>query len=105
MAKNESWSDTEIRASLECYTAMVLLEHAGIGFSKADFRRLVEGMLAGRSEKAIDFKWCNVSAILEESGFSYLSAYKPMEHYQERLRELTGVWMLEHPLLRKLLSG
>jgi hypothetical protein len=100
----EAWSDHEIRLALESYFLMMVLDESGMELSKADHRKRLEELLPGRSSKSIDFKWCNVSAALEEAGESWLDAYKPLAHYQERLRELTAVWLMEHPYTKRLLD-
>lgn len=83
---------------------MLVAERLGIGYSKAEHRRRVGPLLAGRSEKSIEFKWCNVSAVLYEAGIVWLSGYKPLPHYQERLGELAALWLMEHRYLGAMLN-
>lgn len=83
---------------------MVILENAEAQFVKSDHRRGAEVLLPGRSAKSIEFKWCNISAVLDESNLLWIKGFKPLSHYQERLRELTGLWLLEHPYLRSILD-
>jgi hypothetical protein len=84
---------------------MLAVETSGVSYSKADHRKRLGPLLAGRTEKAIDYKWCNISAILDEAGLPWIPGFKPLGNYQERLRELTAVWLMEHPYFRLILGA
>jgi len=45
-------------------------------------------MLNGRSLGSVEFKHCNISAVLLESGYPYVDGYKPRNKYQDLLREV-----------------
>ncbi len=65
-----------------------MLEHQfrGEPFNKSAHNRRLQTILRNRSEGAIAFKHCNVSAILIEIGFPYVDGYKPRGNYQELLK-------------------
>jgi hypothetical protein len=81
------WSDDEIHATIDVYFQMLTLELAGEGYRKTEFRREVERDVA-RSPAAIEYKFNNVSAVLDEMGAVWIPGYKPLRNVQDRLRTL-----------------
>src|SRR4051794_29520633 len=84
----ESWSREEVEATVAAYLDMLDQELRGISFNKSDARRRLALMLNGRSEGAIEQKHQNISAILIELGFPYVSGYKPLSNYQRLLYDI-----------------
>lgn len=83
----ESWSTQEVAATVTDYLAMLACELRAEPYSKANHRRQLQRLLVNRSEQAIEFKHANISAVLIELGFPYISGYKPRGNYQQLLRE------------------
>ena len=104
MARGEAWSDQEIRAALDSYSTMLLLEIHGVSCKKADVSGAVAGLVPGRSRKAIEYKWFNISAILEAYGLRWIEGFKPLRNYQQRLEELTVMWLMQHPYVKSRLA-
>jgi len=104
MARGEVWSDQEIRTALDSYFSMMLLEIHGVRYKKSDVSAAAAGLLPGRSRKSIEFKWCNISAILEGHGLRRIEGFKPLRNYQQRLKELTALWLMQHPYLSSMLA-
>ena len=98
---SEAWLDDEVWVVLDSYFAMLDLERQETLYQKMEHRQRVEKMLPGRSAKSIEFKWCNVSAVLQEAGLPWIPGYKPLAHYQMRLRELVAIWLLDHQRLSR----
>lgn len=68
---------------------MLALQSRGLPYNKSKTRReLIAGACAGRSEGSIEFKRCNVSAVLHDLGRPHLSGYRPESgaNYQSALR-------------------
>lgn len=84
----EDWSRTEVEAIVSVYFAMLEQELRGEPFSKAAARRQLEPLLNNRSEGSIGRKHSNISAVLIELGFPYISGYKPLSNYQRLLYEV-----------------
>lgn len=82
-----SWTSTELDVLLDSYMRMLSKERAGENYSKSEENRLVQ-QSTGRSKGAIEFKHCNISAVLAEMGLPYISGYKPRTHVQTDLRVL-----------------
>lgn len=79
------WSDDEIGVTVDVYFSMLTLELAGQNYTKTEFRRQVERDV-DRSSGAIEYKFNNVSAVLDELGAVWIPGYKPLRNVQDRLR-------------------
>lgn len=67
---------------------MLRLQSDGKAFNKSNFRRDLMPKLLNRSDKSIDFKHCNISAVLIQLGRPYIIGYKPLWNYQNLLRDV-----------------
>ena len=81
------WSDDEIGVTVDVYFRMLTLELAGETYTKTEFRREVERDV-DRSSGAIEYKFNNVSAVLDEIGAVWIPGYKPLRNVQDRLRRV-----------------
>src|SRR5829696_207313 len=62
-------------------------EHLTTGrVDKAAYRSTLSSMIS-RSDKSIEYKHCNISAVLTELGLPWLPGYAPLHHYQKLLVE------------------
>lgn len=86
----EVWSRSEVEAIVADYFDMLGSELRGMSFNKAAHRRALVKLLAGRSEEAVEFKHCNISAILNELGVPCIDGYKPRGNYQRLLAEIVA---------------
>ena len=86
------WTDSEIELAVASYFRMLLYQRIGYEFSKTEMRRALKEQLRVRSDKAIDFKWCNVSAVLAEMGLPWIEGFKPLPHLQQSLRLAVHRW-------------
>lgn len=82
------WNRTEVEATVADYLHMLLLELSGQSYNKSTHRRGLLAKLDNRSEGAIERKHQNISAILIELGYPYITGYKPLGNYQQLLREV-----------------
>jgi hypothetical protein len=81
------WTESENRAIVEDYLAMLALECAGERYDKAAHNRaLVEAMNGTRARGAIERKHQNISAVMLQLGLPYIRGYKPLPNIQEALR-------------------
>lgn len=88
---HRDWSEQEVEATVESYFEMLRLELRDEPFTKAEFRRRLQGVLDERSEGAIEYKYANVSAVLlDELKFPYVDGYKPRRNYQDLLAEVVA---------------
>jgi hypothetical protein len=85
---SDNWTGVEVEATVADYLMMLADELAGRPYVKAEHRRRLKPLLRDRSEQSIEFKHANISAILIDLGFPYISGYKPRGNYQRLLREV-----------------
>ena len=90
MAKGENWTRLEVEACVAAYLRMLMLELSGQAYSKAEHRRALLPLLDGRSESSIEQKHRNISAVMIELGYPYISGYKSLSNYQALLGEVVA---------------
>lgn len=82
----QDWTQEEVAATVADYFDMLQQEMKGLAVNKAAHNRSLQALLRARSRGAIEFKHQNISAILLELGYPYVSGYKPRRNYQDLLR-------------------
>lgn len=97
----EDWQRSEVERIVVDYLSMLVLELNGQRYSKTAHRERLLAQLPGRTSGAIEFKHCNISAVMLELGFPYLRGYKPRVNFQRHL--LTSV-VMEHVQRHALLD-
>ena len=81
---NASWAECEVAATVAAYLRMLMMELAGQSFNKAEHRRALQPLVQMRSEGAIEFKHCNISAVMVELGRQPIRGYLPRKNFQRR---------------------
>jgi hypothetical protein len=99
------WAREEVEATVEAYFAMLRAELSGQPYSKADNRRKLLPQLGGRSESSVEFKHANISAILIELGFPYISGYQPRSNYQGLLLDIVSQRLATNPAIHRLAAA
>jgi len=79
------WTSEEVEATVVDYFAMLDAELRGAQYDKTMHRRQLLPLLNRRSEGSIEFKHQNISAVLIQLGFPYISGYKPRSNFQRLL--------------------
>ena len=85
-----SWSRIEVEAIVADYLKMLSLELSGQSFNKTAHRKALQAKLDRRSDASIEFKHCNISAVMIELGFPYIRGYQPRGNYQGLLYEVVS---------------
>ena len=85
MATRRDWSRQEVETIVDDYLDMLGAELSGEQFNKAQHNAALLPELNARSRGAIEFKHCNISAILQESGRPFINGYKPRSNAQRGL--------------------
>lgn len=65
---------------------MLVLDLSGAEYVKAHRRIALAPRLDGRTKASIERKHCNISAVLVRMGLPYVDGYKPLGHFQAKLR-------------------
>lgn len=97
MAAGEDWTREEVDATVADYMHMLTLELSGQRYNKSEHRRRLIAVLDGRTDRAIDAKHQNISAVLAEMGCNWIAGYKPYSNYQQALAESVLTWIGHHP--------
>lgn len=78
------WSDWEVDEIVTDYFGMLGDELAGQPYNKTQRNEALQQLIP-RSRKSIEFKHCNISAVLERLGIPYITGYRPLVHFQNAL--------------------
>lgn len=100
-AGGKDWSDSEVKVTVADYFAMLNAELKGESFSKTAHRNTLLKLLSNRSPQAVEFKHCNISAVLREMELTYISGYKPRGNYQDLLEKAVKQYLIANPEPRK----
>lgn len=94
------WSQNEVALIVTDYLAMLTCELTGQAYNKTARRQLLLTKLPARTGGSIEFKHCNISAVMLELGFPYLRGYKPRFNFQRSLLvEEVSAQLMKHSLI------
>lgn len=79
------WTDDENEAVVAEYFHMLDAELAGDEYVKREINERVQ-TATGRSHGSVEYKFQNVSAVLDEAGLPWVSGYMPASNYQAALK-------------------
>lgn len=85
---SESWTRLEIEAAVADYLSMLGRELRREDYNKAEHNRGLRKVMPERTKGSVERKHQNISAVMIELGYPYISGYKPLKNYQELLREV-----------------
>ena len=81
---SSDWTPEEVAATVAAYLRMLMMELSGQAYNKSEHRRALHQLLPERSEGAIEFKHCNISAVMIELGFPHIPGYKQRVNFQRQ---------------------
>lgn len=84
-ATGAAWTRREVELVVGVYLHMRRMQLMGQTPNKAEHNRQLQSMLPARSKASIEYKHCNISAVLVELGVPPLIGYKPLFNYQQLL--------------------
>ena len=93
------WSHEEVEAIVADYLHMLVLELAGQSYNKTEHRRRLQRLLTQRSNGSIEFKHCNISAVMVNLGVPYIRGYQPRGNYQALLETVVEEQLGLKPML------
>lgn len=80
------WAADEIAVVVAVYGQMLRAQRVGQPYVKARHNERVQ-QATGRSRGSVEFKFCNISAVLRDLGSDWVRGYEPRGNYQAALRE------------------
>lgn len=90
------WSDQEIDLAVASYFEMLRMEMQGKPYTKLHKNKEVQTH-TGRSHKSVDFKYQNISAVLQHLAMDWIPGYKPKVNYQNALIAGVERYLIAHP--------
>jgi hypothetical protein len=100
MARENDWSRIEVEACAADYLRMLTLELNGQRYSKTEHAQVLLKLLDNRSRPSVEFKHCNISAVLVELGYPYIDGYKPRGNFQSLLLDVVEEQLESNPLVQ-----
>lgn len=100
MATGEDWARHEVEACVAAYLQMLALQLNGQQFNKSERVSALIGLLDGRSKGSVEYKFRNISAVLQELGWPTVNGYKALANYQLLLLEVVEEHLQLDPLLQ-----
>lgn len=100
MALDLVWSRQEVEACVAAYLRMLTLELNGQHYSKTEHGKALLRLLNSRSRQSIEFKHCNISAVLIELGYPYIRGYKRRGNFQKLLLAVVEAHLEANPELQ-----
>ncbi|MGB8634878.1 MAG: DUF3883 domain-containing protein [Rhodanobacteraceae bacterium] len=85
MARGQDWTQHEIEACVADYLRMLTLQLNGQRYNKTEHAKALMALLDGRTRPSVEFKHCNISAVMLALGYPYIDGYKPRSNYQVSL--------------------
>lgn len=104
-AQASNWSHEEVEAVVADYFQMLTMELAGQAYNKSTHRRNLALKLNGRSGGSIEFKHCNISAVLIELGVPYIRGYQPRGNYQALLAQVVAGRLRQRGLIDQVAAA
>lgn len=90
------WTGGELDLIVADYFAMLADELAGRPYAKAGHNAALRELIP-RSRGSVEFKYQNVSAVLEKLGMPWIPGYKPARHYQGAIAEAISRYLASNP--------
>lgn len=88
MARDSTWSETELKAAVVAYLNMLALERDGAPYNKSSINsELRAGPLSKRSKGSVEYRMQNISAALHELGLPWIEGYKPAANLGDRVKQ------------------
>ena len=91
-AHGTDWTGDEIDLIIADYFDMLSLERSGQPYVKAARNEALQKLIP-RNRKSIEFKHCNISAVLERLGIKPIRGYRPLPNFQNALIDGVGRYL------------
>lgn len=101
MPRGSDWSRVEVEACVADYLRMLTLELNGQRYSKTEHANALLRKLDGRNRRSVEFKHCNISAVMLALGYPYINGYKPRGNYQAVLMDVVEAQLEHSPELQE----
>ena len=84
------WTETEVARTVATYFRMLRMQELGQNFVKADLIRQLQQQIPARNRPSIEYKFRNISSVLNGLGVQAVSGYKPLPNIQRLLVDVVA---------------
>lgn len=89
---NELWTDDELREAILMYFQMLKYEKNKTPYVKVEINRQLQAKLPNRNHKSIEYRWQNISAVLNNNDLFFIPGFKPANNVGSNVRE--RIWKI-----------
>lgn len=84
------WTEAEVAKTVATYFRMLRMQEVGQSFVKAELIRQLEQQIPARNIGSIEYKFRNISSVLNGLGVQAVSGYKPLPNIQRILIDVVA---------------
>ena len=93
---NQLWSDAELKKAIKAYFKMLKYEIDKTPYVKTEVNRSLQKELPVRNQKSIEYRWQNISSVLNDHKLSFINGYKPARNVGANVKE--RIWKIINDL-------
>lgn len=93
---SNNWSDNELEKAIKAYFKMLNYEANKTPYVKAEINRELQATLSNRNKSSIEFRWQNISSVLNDNKLKYIAGYKPAKNVGSNVKE--RIWKIINDL-------
>lgn len=89
---NLNWTDDELKIAIKAYFKMLQYQESNTPYVKAEENRALQAKLPNRTASSIEYRWQNISAVLNENKRPYVTGYLPAQNVGANVKE--RIWKI-----------
>ncbi|MGV6991245.1 DUF3883 domain-containing protein [Gordonia amicalis] len=102
---DRDWSRSEVELCVAEYLQLLTLQLNGQRINKRERATRLAEKLNNRSRTSVEFKHCNISAVMSELGYPPVAGYKPRPHIQRILVDVVEEQLRTNPAVEEAVSA
>lgn len=97
---SEKWTNDELIAAVDVYVSILEASNRGEAVVKSDkIGALLSGRLSARTKGSIEYRFANISAVLETAGKPWLEGYVPARNVGPTNEKKIRAMLMERGLI------
>ena len=89
---NQPWTDIELKQAIKAYFKMLKYEKDKTPYVKAEINRELQMQVPNRTSKSIEYRWQNISSVLNDNKFAFIDGFKPANNVGSNVKE--RIWKI-----------
>lgn len=90
------WSDEDLKKAIKAYFKMLKYEQNHTDYVKAEMNKELQADLPGRTKGSIEYRWRNISSVLDDHQIKFVSGYLPAKNVGDAVKE--RIWKIINEL-------